>query len=193
MKDVTGDYHQEKSAPASLRYLFSGYSEPALPAEYANVGVIDCQTFPGLNMFARDPLGHAPGLGAKGRAEPEYRGEAYPMSGTGKAVLTHFSPNEMAIETDGVKPGDLVVLNQNWDPGWRANGRPTLNYRDLNAVVSRQPNEHIVFRYRPRLWWPSLGIFVLTVGILAFAARRSTRVNLARRLPIPPRVQALFR
>jgi hypothetical protein len=192
-KDVTAEYHQEKSAPQSLRYAFFGYSEPALPAEYANVGIIDCLTFPGLNMFARDARGHAPGLGAKGRAEPEYRGEAFTASGVGKAVIAHFSPNEFVVETDGVTTGDLVVLNQNWDPGWRANGRSVQNYADLNAIVSRAPNEHIVFRYRPRLWWQSLGILAVTVGILAMAARRSTRVALARHLPVSPRMRALFR
>jgi hypothetical protein len=192
-KDSIGPYYQEKSAPASLRYAFSGYWEPALPSEYANVGVIDCLTFPGLNMFSRDAKGHAPGLGAHGRAEPEYRGEAFTASGQGKAVLTHFSPNKFVVETDGVPAGDLVILNQNWDPGWQANGRPVLNVGDLNAVRSLKPNEHIVFRYRPRLWWHSLAIFALTVSFIALGARRATRVALARRVPVPSRLKALFR
>jgi hypothetical protein len=170
--DVKGDYYQEKSAPQSLRYAFSGYSEPSLPAEFANVGVIDCLTSPGLNMFERDAHGHAPGLGAKGRAEAAYRGEAYTASGKGTAVLTHFTPNEFVVETDGVTPGDLVVLNQNWDPGWKANGEAVINFHDVNAIPSRAPNERVVFRYRPRFWWVSLAVFVVTVAFIAFAATR---------------------
>lgn len=171
--DVTKNaYYQEKSAPASLRYAFSGYSEPSLPAEFANVGVIDCLTSPGLNMFERDAQGHARGLGAKGRAEAEYRGEAYTANGKGTAVLTHFTPNEFVVETDGVTPGDLVVLNQNWDPGWEADGRRVLNFHDVNAIPSRAPNERIVFRYRPRWWWLSLAVFAATVGLIAVAATR---------------------
>jgi hypothetical protein len=144
-------------------------------------------------MFARDAEGHAPGLGARGRRDPEYRGEAFTASGKGKAMLTHFSPNEFVVETYGVPPGDLVVLNQNWDPGWQANGRPVLNFADLNATRSLAPNEQIVFRYRPRLLWHSLAIFGLTVGLIALAARRATRVALGRRGPVPSGLKALFR
>ena len=79
--------------------------------------------FPGLSIFAKDAKGVIQGMGAKGRGDPGLPGEAYTASGKGRAELVHFTPNAMTVHVDDATPGDLLVLNQNWDPGWRARRR----------------------------------------------------------------------
>ena len=120
--------------------------------------------FPGLSVFARDAKGVVHGMGAKGRGDPAYRGEAYTASGKGRAELVHFTPNAMTVHVDDATPGDLLVLNQNWDPGWRADGVSAVAFHDAVATVVRSPNETVLFRYRPHYWWLSLGIFTVTAA-----------------------------
>ncbi len=134
--------------------------------------------FPGLSIFARDAHGVVKGMGAKGRGDPAYRGEAYTSTGKGKAELIHFTPNAMTVHVDGAVPGDLLVLNQNWDPGWRGDGSPAVAFHDAVATVIQAPNETVLFRYRPHYWGVSLGISIVTVTGIAFAYARRRRARI---------------
>ncbi len=175
----TRAFHTETQVPADEYYDPFAYGPPSLAAEMANIDVVECLLFPGLNVFAKDGRGIVVGLGAKGRADPAYRGEAFTASGVGRATLTEFSPNAMTVQVDGATPGDLLVLNQNWDDGWRANGQPTVAYHDTAAIRLESASETVVFRYRPRFWWLSVGIFALTAGGI-YAAYRRRRARLTR-------------
>lgn len=146
-----GPYHQEKTAPAELRYPVPDWAPPALPAMVANVGVIDCVTFPGLNTYYRDRKGRAPGLGAKGVGDGDYRGETYFASGPGAAVVDGWTPNVVTVRYTGAAEGDLLVLNQNWDPGWSAE-RGVVNWKDVAATPVSAGSGVVVFRYRPRFF-----------------------------------------
>ncbi len=166
-------FHTEKVAPPQLRYAMD-WAPPALPGEIANVGTIDCSTFPGLNSYVRDGLGVSGGLGAKGKGDAAYRGEAYVAGGKGSATVETWSPNAVTVRVSGATPGDLIVLNQNWDPGWTVNGVNAVNFHDTAAAVIDGRSQVFLFRYRPRWWWVSLLLFASTmVGIAAvFRARR---------------------
>jgi hypothetical protein len=87
----------------------------------------------------------------------------------------------MTVHVEGATPGDLLVLNQNWDPGWRADGVPAVDSHDAVATVIRAPNETVMFRYRPHFWWLSLTLCAATVGgiIAAFERRRRARLRRA--------------
>jgi hypothetical protein len=171
----TTEFHTD--AHVADRYEYDGvsYGQGTLPSEIANVGQIDCMIFPAFSIFAKDAKGIVKGMGAKGRGDPAYRGEAYTASGAGKAALIRFTPNVMTVRVDGATPGDLVVLNQNWDGGWRGNGARAVAYHDAVATVIHAPSETIVFRYRPNYWWLSLAVFALTAGGLAVAYVRRRR------------------
>ncbi len=171
----TAEFHTEAKVTSDYQYDGVSYGQASLPSEMANVGQIDCMIFPGLSVFARDPKGVIRGMGAKGRGDPAYRGEAYTASGKGKAELAHFTPNAMTVHVEGATPGDLLVLNQNWDPGWRADGVPAVAFNDAVATVVRSPNETVMFRYRPHYWWLSLGITTVTIGAIGFAFSRRRR------------------
>jgi hypothetical protein len=96
----------------------------------------------------------------------------------GRATIAHFSPNEIAVKVEDAKAGDLVVLNQNWDPGWRARGAPAVAYHDAAATVIGAPNETIVFRYRPHFLGLSLVIFFFAAGGIVWAyVRRNSKTS----------------
>jgi hypothetical protein len=176
----TDEFHTEARVSSQYQYDGISYGQASLPSEMANVGQIECMIFPGLNVWMKDAKGVIRGMGAKGRGDPAYRGEAYTASGKGHAELVHFTPNAMTVHVDGAEPGDLLVLNQNWDPGWRADGVPAANYNDAVATVVRAPNETVLFRYRPHYWWLSLGICAITIGAIAAAFTRGRRARIQR-------------
>ena len=175
-------FRTENTAPPQFRYAMD-WAPPALPGEIANVGTIDCSTFPGLNSYVREGL--SGGLGAKGKGDPAYKGETYTASQKGTATIDAWSPNAVTVRVTGATPGDLVVLNQNWDPGWQVDGAKAINYHDTAAASIARPSQVFIFRYRPRWWWLSLLVFALTtVGVVAaFRWRRLLASIQTRRTP----------
>ena len=147
-----------------------------LPGVMENVGTLECDTFNGFHTALRDEDGRMPRLGAWGADDPEYRGEAYLAGGTGTASIVSWTPNEVIVKVDGAKPGDQVVLNQNWDPGWLADGERASAYEDAVAAVLREPEQTVRFRYWPRpLGW-GLAILAMTVvagGVWLARGRRA--------------------
>jgi hypothetical protein len=131
----------------------------------ANLGTIRCSAFPGLNSDAPRELDGRPALlGARGLGDPLYRGEFH-VEPWGEASLVRWSPNEVVLAVHGAESGDVLVLNQNWAPGWTANGAPALNRDDLAAAVLAGGDETVTFRYRPRSLPASL--LLLALGLLA--------------------------
>jgi hypothetical protein len=173
--ESTGPFHTQIHLPPELTYTVD-YVAASLSAEMANVGTIDCSTFPGLNQFTRDPNGRVAGLGAHGADDPAYRGEAYVADGVGRAVIEKWTPNEMTVSVHGAQAGEHVVLNQNWDPNWTANGARALNWSDQVAAELHGRDGTVVFRYLPRYFWPGVALFVLTsAGIAAWLHQARAR------------------
>jgi hypothetical protein len=183
--ESTGPFHTQIHLPPELNYTVD-YVCSSLTAEIANIGTIDCSTFPGLNQFVRDEQGRCRGLGARGAEDPLYKGEAYVADGVGKASIEKWTPNEVTVAVHGAQAGEHVVLNQNWDPGWSADGSPAINRDDQVSAPIHDRDSRIVFRYRPRTWWPGVAIFILTVGGLVAARRamRRARAFAARRVSV---------
>ncbi len=172
--DATSAFYTEIHLPAQLNFA-PDYSPPSLPAEIGNFGTIDCTTFPGLNNFVRDRDGRASGLGARGRGDPLYRGEVYVAEGGGHAAVASWSPNAVTVRVTGARPATHLVLNQNWDAGWSANGSGALDWADQVAADLHGPDETIVFRYVPRYFVFALFVFVATLGGIAYAYVASRR------------------
>jgi hypothetical protein len=177
--DSTGPFRTEEHLPASLGMQLD-WSPPSLPAVLGNVGTIDCGTFPPFHNYWRHPGPNgipAPGMGARSIGDKDYRGEAFVAEGTGSAAIVKWTPNEMTVEVHGARRGDHVLLNQNWDPGWSANGSRTIDWADLPAAELHSPDETVVFRYRPRTWWLSLGLLALTIGGTVWLVIRRRRLT----------------
>jgi hypothetical protein len=88
-------------------------------------------------------------------------------SGPGQAKIANWTPNEVIVDVQGARDGDLVVMNQNFDPGWRANGKATLNYNDTVAVPVSVGTPTVTFRYRSRSLPLGLGIALMTMMAIA--------------------------
>jgi hypothetical protein len=133
--------------------------------------------FHGLNNF--DGAGVAlPGyegrpseLGAHGRTEAGYHGEAYVEEGHGTASITSWSPSAVEVRVEGARAGDHVVLNQNWDAGWHVDGATATNRSNTIAGTMPGPSGTVRFVYRPPFLWLGLLFFAATSGALAYAAR----------------------
>jgi hypothetical protein len=174
-RESTGPFHTEQHLPADLAYQFD-WAPPSLPAEIANVGTIDCGTFPALHNYFRDQKGRTAGLGARGVGDPEYHGETFLVEEVGTATVTKWTPNEVTVEVHGAQPGERLVLNQNWDEGWRATGGDAGEWRDTVSAILRQGDGPVVFRYRPPTFWPGVvlcGVTVLGIAASAWTARRA--------------------
>ena len=147
----------------------------SLPAVVENIGTLQCVTDNGLSSWQRDGEGRMPGVGAYGIDDPDYRGEAYVVEGTARATVASFTPNEVVVQVEGARPGDHLVLNQNWDPGWLASGAAAPDWHDAVSAVLTSGHESVVFRYRPRTLWLGLAIGVLALGSAAAALWASRR------------------
>jgi hypothetical protein len=158
-------FHQEAKVPRWLQYQERDYAPEALPAMHAGVGVIECTMNGALNIWApKDGNGHIPGIGARGRGAPDYHGEVYTLSGAGRAELTKFTPNELVVRVTAATPGDTLVVNQNYDPGWRVDGTPAESHAEALAAPLRGGDQVLHFRFRPR---GLLGGFALLLSTLA--------------------------
>jgi hypothetical protein len=166
-QDTVGEFRTERHVPASLEYDPGEWSPSQLSALVANIGSIDCNTFPGFHNYYRDLQGHSPGLGAHGVGDPKYRGEVYVAEGHGTARIEKWTPNVIDVRVEGAQSGDHVVLNQNWDPGWSANGSAAPMWQDQVSALVVTGSDAVRFRYRPRTLWFGLLVLLATVGALA--------------------------
>jgi hypothetical protein len=175
--ESTGPFHVEARLPAVLHYQLGESTATTLSAELANIGTIECNTYAPLSNFGGAPVGagreaRPPGLGAHGVGEAGYRGEAYLADGVGTATLVGWAPDAVDVRVEGARPGELVVLNQNWDPGWSVDGERALDEDGTVAGRVKDPSATVRFRYRPPWLWAGLAVFLVTVGALFLLARR---------------------
>jgi len=116
-------------------------------------------------------------MGAKGRGDPAYHGEVYTVGGGSHPRIESFTPNEVVVEVDDAKPGDVLVLNQNYYAGWSRTAGPSRTTRTRSRPCSREVISVWCFAAGRRLA-AGLVIFVLTVGVLgrlAWMERRKRR------------------
>jgi len=65
------------------------------------------------------------------RNSPDYRGEFYLQQGAGQLAITSWSPNRWVVKIR-VAQNDILVVNQNYDPGWKVNaGKTVVNVNGL--------------------------------------------------------------
>ncbi len=171
-----GAYHMVHRLAPLPNYTPGLWDLTTLPGVLGNVGTLECNTDNGLHSTHRDPEGRMPGVGAHGDDEPDYRGEAYVVErGPVAATIESWSPNEVAVRVYDAEPGDHVVLNQNWDPGWTASSVPAIALNDAVSTVVQGPGT-VVFRYEPPLFEVGLALGVATllgIGMVLLGTRRA--------------------
>jgi hypothetical protein len=166
-------FEHRKRSPVS--YKRRDWAEPMLLATIANRGVIECY----------GTVGGFDGIGARAADAAGYRGMAWIDGDHGKAraEIVEWSPSRALVRVSGAPPGARLVYNMNFDPSWRANGRPALSHDKAVATVLAGGESSVEFRYFPRTLAWSLPIFGLTVaaalGVPPWLRRRARRRSVA--------------
>ncbi len=168
LQDSAPPFHMVHRLPPKPNYEACLWDVSTLPGVLDNVGTLECDTDNGLHITQRDETGRMPGVGAWGDDDPEYLGEAYVPETGARASIVSWTPNEVEVRVDGARAGDHLVMNQNWDPDWAADGVPAVAYNDAVATVLSAPGQTVHFRYWPRPLGAGLSIFGLTFVSVAF-------------------------
>jgi hypothetical protein len=132
---------------------------------YANTGFIGCYSVPERG----DPKG------AIASDDPSYKGEAYVLEGSGEARTVAWTPNSAEIEVRNATPGAILVYNMNYEPSWRANDAPAIEYRHAVAARISAPSQRIKFSYYPRTLNASIVVFLITC-FACFGRKPATRL-----------------
>jgi hypothetical protein len=137
---------------APVNYVQRDWAQPMLLSMMANTGVIKC--------YGVDPT-FKPGAVAADAAG--YRGRVFFAEGKGEADIDDWSPNRAEVAVSGAEPGSLLVYNMNYDPSWRANGRPAIDHQGRVAARLMGGESRVSFRYFPRTLRYTLPLFLLTL------------------------------
>ncbi len=148
----------EHHTNAPVNYVRRDWAQPMLLSMMANTGVIKC--------YGVDPRFKP---GAQGADAPGYRGRVYLEAGPGTAEISEWSPNHADVRVAGGSKDALLVYNMNFDPSWRANGKPALEYRGMVAARLEGGEAQVTFRYFPRTLQFTIPLFLLTLGASIFA------------------------
>jgi len=131
-----------------------GASSALAPAVRAGVAIIDAYE-PLCPREGEGMVGRLPGL--TGVDEPGYRGEAW-LEGTGQVEIAARTQNTLTLRVSPDASG-VVVLNQNWDAGWRSDGGRLLRDANARLALSLEPHQRTyTLRYRPRSFLFSLAL-----------------------------------
>lgn len=169
-------FHVVDCLPPRPDYIPELWDVASLPGVIENIGTLECVTDNGLHITHHDDEGRMSAVGAYGDSYSEYRGEAYVAERTAPANIVSWTPNAVDVKVDGASPGDHVVLNQNWDAGWTADGARAVAYKDAVAAVATSASQTIHFRYAPRTLWLGVALFASTITAIALALTRTRSV-----------------
>lgn len=121
-----------------------------------NVGIID--------GYYKIPLPR----NARAFGDGDYRGEYYLLRGRGSAQLVLWTPNKMIFDFE-VTEKDILVINQNFDLGWRSSkGQSARKTEGLLSFVLKPGMNRIILHYRCRLFDYGLVVFLLTFVVMGF-------------------------
>jgi hypothetical protein len=168
-----GPFEQEKfqhyryRKPAVGPALRDRYEWPAkiiYPSMLANTGMVTCY---GIPPEAKSDV--------VGSDQSEFRGLVFLAGGAGRAEITRWTPNAVTVHVTGGSPGDRVVYDMNFDPGWSADGAPAENWRGLVGAKLTGGDQIVEISYRPSRLTAGLIAFAVTVLALSVVLTRERR------------------
>jgi len=102
-----------------------------------------------------------PDAGVMAFGEPGYRGEVWLAQGKGKVAALAWRPNRLSYTME-LTGADILVVNQRYDPGWKAgDGRLVFSRGGLIALSVSPADKKINLRYVPPLFYPGCVLSVL--------------------------------
>jgi hypothetical protein len=122
---------------------------PARGRSYSRMYVSFLGNYGTLNAY--DPINHTnfatafndPNL----TQDKTYHGEVY-LDGNGKASYKYWSPNKLIVDV-GAQNSTRLVINQNFDENWKANGKKAENFKGLLSAPVDASDEEVTFYYFP--------------------------------------------
>lgn len=103
-----------------------------------------------LNCYDRLKLPYAasPKFFSDSEPNPDYRGEAYLLNDGGDAQIKFFSPNKIIVKLNAFKK-DKLIINQNYDDGWKVKRKKAVSHQGLIAVEISSQDTEVVLHYLP--------------------------------------------
>jgi hypothetical protein len=96
---------------------------------------------------------------------PGYQGEAWVM-GSGTVEITSRTQNTLTLQVSPEALG-FIVLNQNWDPGWRSDKGRLREDVHGRLTLTLEPDQRVyALRYRPPFFFASWVLCLLGLLIL---------------------------
>lgn len=100
---------------------------------------------------------------------PDFKGEYYLRNGNGSVIQDYWSPNKIILKAS-LKADDQIILNQNYDPGWKINvNGKRIEVFNKNGLISSplaKGNSEVIFYYLPDSY--RLGLFISLTSLLLF-------------------------
>jgi hypothetical protein len=98
--------------------------------------------------------------------------ETYLLGTRGNARFERWSPNSLTVSLTGLESPGILVINQNYHPGWRtADGRPLLPRYGVIATSVSPGDRQVRFDFHPPGFYPGLTVVALTLALLLYLAR----------------------
>jgi hypothetical protein len=91
-----------------------------------------------------------------------FKGDAYYPELNKTAEIISFSPNKLTIKVNVNNPA-LLVINQNYLPGWKAKDKQVSSYNGLIAAEVTENDKEINFYYLPNSFIVGLIVSILTL------------------------------
>ena len=155
-----------------------GASSGLAPAVRAGVAIIEAYE-PLCPRERVGLVGRLPGL--TGVDEPGYRGEAW-LEGSGQVEIAARTQHTLTLRVSPDASG-VVILNQNWDEGWRSDGGRLFQDANARLALSLEPHPRTyTLRYRPPFFLLSVALCLMGLLLLGVLWRRER----PRGIPTPP-------
>jgi hypothetical protein len=139
---------------AELYPTFANWPSATYPAVLENRGVLDAYR-PTIPF----PTHAVP------EADPAFRGTVWSPDPAAEVVGFDWTPNRLRIETNG--QARLLVVNQNYDPGWMvAAGWPTRTVDGLLAVSLPPGRSEVTLVYMPHAFWRGALVSLTTLALV---------------------------
>lgn len=115
-------------------------------------------------VYGYDSIGNQIETKVMPRELPEYEGEYFLVKDSGKVRNFVFSPNRLEFKLDLVGD-DILVINQNYFPGWRSSRGRVFNYNGLIGVHLKPEDKELNVYYLPFSF--IAGLVTFTCGVFS--------------------------
>ena len=111
------------------------------------------------------------------RESPLYKGESFLLNDKGESSISYFSPNVVKVKVN-VPENDILVLNQNYDTGWKVKGtrdNRVISTKGLASVAVTSQDHLVTFYYLPTSF--ILGVLITSLTLVIILLYRFKKLN----------------